>query len=52
MINKTETKKRGVLLSEDLYLKIQKIQLELSYNNGKRLSMQKVFEHIINVYNK
>ena len=45
-------KRKGVLLSPQVYDKLLKIQLNLSLNYSKRVSMEKTVEHIIDSYVK
>ena len=45
-------KRKGVLLSPEVYDKLLKIQLNLSLNYSKRVSMEKTVEHIIDSYTK
>ena len=45
-------KKKGVLLKPEVYDKLLKIQLNLSYNSSKRVSLEKTVEHILDNFTK
>jgi len=45
-------KRKCVLLSPEVYDKLLKIQLNLSINFSKRVSMEKTLEHILDSYVK
>ena len=45
-------KRKCVLLSPEVYDKLLKIQLNLSLNYSKRVSMEKTLEHILDSYAK
>ena len=45
-------KRKGVLLSPEVYDKLLKIQLNLSINFSKRVSMEKTLEHVLDSYVK
>jgi len=45
-------KRKCVLLSPQVYDKLLKIQLNLSINFSKRVSMEKTLEHILDSYTK
>ena len=45
-------KKKGVLLSDDIHDKLLKIQIDISFKTGKRISLEKTVEHILDSYKK
>lgn len=45
-------KKKGVLLKPEVYDKLLKIQLNLSYKTSKRVSLEKTVEHILDNFTK
>ena len=44
--------KKGILLSVAVYEKVLKVQLNLSLQESKRLSLEKTVEHLVDNYNK
>ena len=45
-------KKKGVLLSDEIHEKLLKIQIDISFKTGKRISLEKTVEHIVDSYKK
>jgi hypothetical protein len=45
-------KKKGVLLTDEIHEKLLKIQINISFKTGKRISLEKTIEHILDNYKK
>jgi hypothetical protein len=45
-------KKKGVMLTDEIHEKLLKIQINISFKTGKRISLEKTIEHILDNYNK
>ena len=45
-------KKKGVLLSDVIHEKLLKIQIDISYQTRKRVSLEKTIEHVLDNYKK
>jgi len=45
-------KKKGVLLSDEIHEKLLKIQIIISFKIGKRISLEKTIEHVLDNYKK
>ena len=45
-------KKKGVLLNDEIHEKLLKIQINISFKTGKRISLEKTIEHVLDNYKK
>jgi hypothetical protein len=45
-------KKKGVLLNDEIHEKLLKIQIDISFKTGKRISLEKTIEYVLDNYKK